>query len=54
VQMASGRTSRLTRAVGLALARRALRRCLAGPGAAATLVAVAGASSAELVEGEQR
>jgi hypothetical protein len=52
--MASGRTSRLTRAVGLALARQALRRCLAGSGAEAALVAVLGVASAELVEGEQQ
>jgi CBS-domain-containing membrane protein len=52
--MASGRTSRLTRVVGLALARRALRRCLAGPGAEAALVAVLDVASAELVEGEQQ
>jgi hypothetical protein len=33
--MANGRTSWLTRTVGLALARRALRRALAGNGLAA-------------------
>jgi hypothetical protein len=38
--MAAGRVSRLTLALGLALARRALRRSLGGPGAEAAMAAV--------------